>query len=82
MKDIALRWVKGHADHIGNEEADTLAKQGAMDENLMITDIPLPSHKLLKIDLENALFKASRWIGNGTSPAGKQNTFFPEINQR
>ena len=40
---IALRWIKGHADHTGNELADLLARQGAMKNSVTVyPEVPLP----------------------------------------
>ena len=37
---VTLRWIKAHAGHLGNETADTVARQGADDETRIQDDLP------------------------------------------
>ena len=40
---IAIEWIKGHADHTGNELADFLARQGSCNKCYSVTpEVPVP----------------------------------------
>ncbi|XP_035226931.1 uncharacterized protein LOC118199236 [Stegodyphus dumicola] len=40
IHNIKLHWIKAHAGYEGNERADELAKSAAVDENVIIKNIP------------------------------------------
>ena len=79
---ITLRWVKGYADHAGNEAADSLAKKGAQEHELMVTDIPLPSAKLLKNRLKECVEMVWQWDWTTNQPCRQTKYFFSEISKQ
>lgn len=47
---VCLHWIKAHVGHQGNEEADELAKAGAMDVLLMAADPPAKPKTLMRTE--------------------------------
>ena len=78
---IELKWVKGHANHTGNEIADFLAKTGTANE-LNKVELPPPKSTAM-VKISNAMYKKwnQRWKSN---PADFKATkiFFPELNRK
>ena len=62
-----MSWVKGHADDIGHEGADKLAKLGANDERFMVEDALLVSAKFyyIKILPQPQIFQGGSWDFRG-----------------
>ncbi len=88
--EVRLRWIKAHANHRGNEEADTLAKAGACayfpEVNLQgiqvenLHDIPPPySYLINRVAKGVETLWSRRWMGAKKpdgSPMYRQSKFF------
>ena len=79
---IILRWVKGHADHLGNEAADALAKEGALNEQLLADDLPQVSTKILRGRLRDCIVNRWQYDWSYCQPCEPTKLFFPLINKQ
>ena len=79
---VELRWIKGHADHMGNEEADRLAKDGAADENNVVQDIPSVSANILRDRLRGAIDAEWQRDWDEEQPCRQTKHFFPYISKK
>jgi ribonuclease HI len=79
---IRFRWVKSHVGHAGNERADLLAKQGALDPLIDDPDRPNISRSIIRRivkDKVDAIWN-EEWKELPTCRQTK--LWFPEINRR
>ncbi len=65
MNAVQIRWIKAHANHLGNEKADELAKEGAMNPSYMVDHQILESKKVngKEISLLFDQIWSRRWSG-------------------
>ncbi len=78
---IHISWVRGHANHTGNEYVDCLAKKGVEMHRRMSSlspNIPISSTKLLSAELGRLLINNGTKSGVVTHFVPKQKTFFLE----
>ena len=78
---VKLAWVKAHAGHLGNETADTLAKEGAkmtLEEQEPVVPVP-KSHITHDINEEVERRWNRRWKSALT--ARQSRTLWPEVNK-
>ena len=78
---IALRWIKGHADHTGNELADHLAKKGSeMKCDSVHPIVPVPLSLIKEYIKKHFLMKwQTRWSEEGPR---QSKIFYPTIDGR
>ena len=79
---VFLRWVKAHVGHVGNEAADGLAKAGALDEDLLVADLPLMTNKLLHNELRKLVVLEWDRYWNAEEPCRQTKHFFPHIDRK
>ena len=77
--DITLRWIKAHADHVGNEKADELAKKGANEIDRTPSDIPCPSATAIRKELRKKVVKQWQHEWDNNHPCRQTKHFFPKI---
>ena len=77
---IALSWIKGHADHTGNELADYLARKGScMNCSTVSPEIPVPKAEVMQDIKDHYLAEwQTRWQQATTCRQTK--IFFPRVN--
>ena len=78
-KPVVIRWVKGHAGHIGNEMADARANAGRLKPSHIVDPLPLPTRKSLKALIAAGVNREwnKRWQEEETCRQTKQ--WFPVI---
>ena len=76
---IALRWIKGHADHTGNELADYLARQGSeMRCHTTYPEVPVPATLILNQIKDHFLAEwQKRW--SNANGMRQSKIFFPKV---
>lgn len=77
---IILRWVKAHAGHVGNEQADQLAKAGAASTDLAVPeDLPGISNAVICSKLREQICEYwNNWWVN-SNPCRQTKHFFPAL---
>jgi hypothetical protein len=80
--DITLRWIKAHADHLGNVRADCLARQGAAMDVPPVEDAPgmTWAHKKDTIRCKMREHWSNRWVQRADCRQTK--LWFPQLNGR
>ena len=78
---IELKYVRGHADHTGNEIADFFAKEGAIDLANKV-NLPSPKSNALR-KISHALYNSwnQRWISSSEN-FRQTRIWFPVINKK
>ena len=77
--DVALEWIKGHADHTGNELADYLARQGSSMDNLSVfPEVPVP-YTYIKDKITQHFLKKWQSRYSSSTEANKTKVFFPYV---
>ena len=76
---IQLFWIAGHRGHLGNEFADSLAKQGALGPGTFTDALPPPS-SIFRLKVRQTVWNmwATRWAESPKASATR--AFFPTIN--
>ena len=79
---VVLNWVKAHAGHLGNEQADALAKDGARDPFRVPAFMPCPPESYYKAQLKRKFsdFWDEQWQRLPTCRQTKQ--WFPHVSPR
>ena len=77
---IGIRWIKGHADHTGNELADLLARKGsAMKCDSVGPELPLPMSTIKRSLKAHFMAKwQQRWT-HSTKGCRQSKIFFPTV---
>jgi len=79
--EVKLCWVKAHADIMGKELADTLAKKAAKNESLTVEYNRIPK-SVVTGDLEEESVR--KWQRNWTQTTKESTTkeYFPNVEER
>merc|ERR1712110_1062212 len=84
VSNITIHWVKGHAQHLGNEMADELAKKGAHDIQRRVNDPPMVPKATVKAEVSKLTAQMWRnlWLNLEHAPVGyrcnQSKLWFPE----
>ena len=77
--NIALKWIKGHADFTGNELADYLARQGSsMECHSVYPDIPVPIQEIKQSIAKHVELEWQKQY-SGLGNVQKTKVFFPNV---
>ena len=79
---VELRWIKAHVGHFGNETADTLAKEGALDPSLQANDTPLITNHTLRKELRMRIATYWSQVWDMDEPCRQTKLFFPYANKK
>ena len=77
---IAIRWIKGHAEHSGNELADMLAKKGTGKTTTAEPSVPIPGTVVKQyLNDHYAMSWQNRWNDGGQCRQTK--LFYPRVDE-
>ena len=77
--EVRLRWVKAHVNHMGNENADRLAKIGASEVDRVADDVPLHSASSIRSDVKAKMYQQWQRYWEGLPTCRQTKMFFPQI---
>ena len=78
---IGISWIKGHADHTGNELADLLARKGAeLTVATVAPELPVP-FSAVKQEIKSHFEKKWQRLWDSREDCRQSRIFFPKVNR-